>query len=186
MLKAKRRVNRRTAMIRLESRYFQARAELAGELVEIRWYGAHPQELEIWIAGKLVDTARQTIISTNIDFSRRPDRNRREKPGLTLASSKNYRLALIREHDGEAPNPLLLADDYMSEPEFAGAVSAALERELEPEETTYLAHFFYQHSPLKTRQTQALLTQAVNAKGTKMHLRFYLEHIRTSLFKTRS
>lgn len=84
MLKAKRRVNRRTAMIRLESRYFQARAELAGELVEIRWYGAHPQELEIWIAGKLVDTARQTIISTNIDFSRRPDRNRREKPGLTL------------------------------------------------------------------------------------------------------
>lgn len=186
MLKTKRRVNRRTAMIRLESRYFQARAELAGELVEIRWYGAHPQELEIWIAGKLVDTARQTIISTNIDFSRRPERNRREKPGLTLASSKNYRLALIQEHDGEAPNPLLLADDYMSEPEFAGAVSAALERELEPEETTYLAHFFYQHSPLKTRQTQALLTQAVNAKGTKMHLRFYLEHIRTSLFKTRS
>ena len=186
MFKAKRRVNRRTALIRLENRYFQARAELAGETVEIRWLGAEPQELEIWLDGKLIEIARQSIVSTNIDFSKKPEKRRKERPGQTLSSSKNYRMALVRDHDGEASAPApVLSDDYMSEPEFASSVATALKRELEPEENEYLSQFFYQNSPLKAKLIQALLTQAVNAKGTKMHLRYYLEHIRTSLFKTR-
>lgn len=188
MLKANRKVNRRTATIRLENKYFQASADLAGSMVEIRWQAGLPDSIEIWLDGKLVEIAKATTIGTNIDFTKKPETERiREKPGLPLSSSKNYRNTLVKEHQGEAPSFSLpeIKDDFLSQVEFLLKFSQALNRELEPEEQSLLSQFFFENSPLRTNKTEALVLQAVNAKGTQLHLRYYLEHIRTSIFKTR-
>lgn len=71
----------------------------------------------------------------------------------------------------------------MSQPEFSALVAKLLEPErvLEGEEIASLEQFFFEQSPLPAKRTEILLTQAVNAKGTKLHVRFYLQHIRSSI-----
>jgi transposase InsO family protein len=178
MLKVERTVNARTAIIRLENKEYQAGIDLAGAKVEVRWDVGKDEQIEVWKDNKLIQTAPLFKAGTNIDFRRKPERVD-EPRGLTYASSKRYRQALVAQHEGEKP----MVDDYLSQPEFSALVAKLLEPErvLEAEERASLEEFFFEHSPLPARKTEILLTQAVSAKGTKLHVRFYLQHIRSSI-----
>jgi len=183
MLRAERTVNSRTAQIRIDSRCYQASPELAGNIVEVRWHANSTSEVEVWRDGKAIETAKLTTPQANIDFSRRPMRV--EKPrGMTFQSSKTYRQYLVAQYQGEAPLPSQ-PDQYLAEAEFIKLFTDILEKTPEPEELCLLSRFFLDNSPLKTKLTQTLLTQAVNAKGKCLHLRSYLEHIRSSYFHKR-
>jgi putative transposase len=177
MLKEQRVVNSRTSIIRLDNREYQASIELAGGKVEVKWDVNNEQEVEVWRGGKLIEIAGLVKVGANIDFSRKPQ-SIKEPPGLTYASSKRYRQALIAQHAHE--KPVIQADEYLAQAEFIALVATVLERELEAEELGFLAQFFFTNSPLRAKQTESHLGTAVNAKGTKMHLRYYLEHIRSS------
>lgn len=186
MLRTERKVNDRTALIRVDNQWYQADPSLAGMMVEVRWQAGTRDQLEIWKDGKAIGTAPVTTPTGSIDFNRKVDRtDRPNKRGITFESSKTYRRTLVSEHQGEAILPVVTPDDYLAEPEFAQIVERALERTLQPEEATFVSQFFLQCSPLRTKKTTDLLEQAVNAKGTRMHLRYYLEHIRRSTFQTR-
>jgi DNA-directed RNA polymerase specialized sigma24 family protein len=121
----------------------------------------------------------------NIDFSRKPERERNLRRGTTFESSKNYRLALVNEHQGEAVAQPSASDDYLTETDFFALFEQVLQKPLDPEESAIVLQFYFEFSPLKTKRTTALLEQAVNAKGTKLHMRYYLEHIRRSTFQSR-
>jgi putative transposase len=180
VLRAERTVNVRTAIIRLDNKEYQAGIDLAGTKVEVRWDVGNDQQIEVWQNGKLIQTASLFKIGTNIDFSRKPERID-EPPGLTYASSKRYRQSLVAQYEGEKP----VADDYLSFPEFSALIAKLLEPErvLESEEITSLEKFFFEYSPLPARKTETLLAQAVSAKGTKLHVRFYLQHVLSSIIR---
>lgn len=184
MLRVHRKVNERTAQIRLENNYYQADSQLAGLKVEVRWHADDEEEIEIWQHGKPIDIAQRTNPDTNIDFSRKPERKLTKK-GLPYESSKAYRLALIREHEGESPVAPSTPDNYLTESEFVSLVAATLQKNLAPEEVSILNQFFFECSPLRTTKTTVLLQQGVNAKGSSLHLRYYLDHIRRTTFKNR-
>ncbi|HEY9791152.1 MAG TPA: DDE-type integrase/transposase/recombinase [Candidatus Obscuribacterales bacterium] len=183
MLRATRKVNGRTALIRLDNNAYQVSPELAGTTVEVRWDVRNYNSVEVWRDGKLLETAPLTTAQPNIDFSRKPQK--KEKPrGITYESSKRYRHALIAAHRSEKPIPQP-PDEYLSENEFVDMVAAALAKQIEPEELRFLSHFFVENAPLRTTFTKSLLDQIVNAKGNQLPLRSYLEHIRVATFKIR-
>lgn len=183
MLRACRTVNMRTAQIRIDSRCYQASPDLAGAVVEVRWHANSIDEVEVFRDGKVVEIARLTTPQTNIDFSRRPMRVQKPR-GLTYQSSKTYRQYLVAQHQGEMPLPSQ-PDEYLAEAEFIKLVTDALEKSAEPEELRLLSQFFLDNSPLRTNLTKTLLTQAVSAKGKSLHLRSYLEHIRSTYLHKR-
>lgn len=185
MVRADRKVNQRTAQIRLDSQWYQANPELAGSVVEVRWHAGSTDEIEVWRNGVHFGNAPVTTPRADIDFARKPPKPPAQIRGLPFESSKKYRQSLLEQHLGEAPLTAKEPDDYLSQPEFTKLIVDLLQRSLEQEEMVFLSQFFLQCSPLRTRRTSALLDQAVNAKGTKMHLRYYLEHIRRSTFQTR-
>ncbi len=184
MLRAERKVNEKTALIRLDNRSYQASPELAGSKVEVRWHVRDESTVEIWRSGSLIEVAGISIPGANIDFSRNPPRPEKKR-GLTYESSKRYRQALLAEHQGEAPVQPSEVDEYLAQIEFTDLVARSLGRSLESEELSQLAQFFITLSPLKLKATESLLTLAINAKGTKMHLRYYLENIRAHITRTR-
>lgn len=175
MIELDRMVGKKTALIQLNNRMYQASRELAGKKVQVRWEADryHPV-VEIWFKGKLVEVAKEIIPGSNIDYSKRPQRQRQpEKLPKVLHSSKQYRHALISEyHQKTQP---ALQGEYLSEPEFQQLVARILERELNPEELPYLSCAFSELSPLKDLATESVLLKAVEAKGSKMHLRYYCD-----------
>ena len=184
MLRTDRTVNKRTAIIRLDNRSYQSSPELAGSVVEVRWQVRCLDHVEVWRNGKLLEKAPLTTAQPDIDFTRRPERKQRLR-GITYKSSKRYRHSLIAEHHGERPIPHAPADDYLAQAEFIQLVATTLVKTLEPEELSFLSEFFFENSPLRAGLIQSLLNQIVNAKGKQLHLRSYLDHIRTSTFKSR-
>lgn len=174
MVREERKVGKRTALIRLNNRMYQTSRELAGKKVEVLWEADRKNPtIEIWVDGKLVETANEVVPGSNIDFDRRPERQRHPEKPKVLASSKQYRQALVSAH---SPEPALASrGDYLSEPEFRKLVTSVLERELSEDEQLYLSSVFAELSPLRDLPTESTLRKAANAKGTKMHLRYYCD-----------
>lgn len=186
MLRAERKVNARTAMLRIDSQWYQAEPSLAGTTLEVRWQATSREQVELWKDGKPIGSASATTPQANIDFSRKSERLQQRVNGLPFESSKTYRLSLVGQHEGEAFIVPSARDDYMAESEFVQLIEKTLQRTLLDEENAFVSQFFLQCSPLKTNRTTQLLEQAVNAKGMRMHLRYYLEHIRRTTFQKRT
>jgi putative transposase len=175
MIEADRTVSKRTALIQLNNRMYQAPREFAGKKVQVRWEADRPHKhVEVWVSGKLVELANEIIPGSNIDYSKRPQRQRQpQKIPTVLHSSKEYRLSLVSAYQKEAQP--VFKGEYLSEPEFQRLVARLLERELSPEEHSYLACAYAELSPMKDFQTESVLQKAAAAKGTKMHLRYYCD-----------
>ena len=174
MVQAERTVSKKTALIQLNNRMYQASREWAGKKVQVRWEADRTNpSIEIWLNGKFVETAAEYLPGSNIDYSKRPQRIRQpEKTPKILHSSKQYRLSLVSQYRRE---PVVSSGDYLSEPEFQTLVSKSLERELTEEELHFLSIAFADLSPLKDRPTEQVLQKAIGAKGSKMHLRYYCD-----------
>lgn len=187
MLRETRSVHIRTGTIRLNNHCYQLSPEFAGKKVEVL-YEANKicNTVEIWKDGRMVELAKEVVPGANIDFSRKRQK-KKEDTHTTLASSRDFRLNLVAAHQSEST----LADagpssEYLSQPEFQALAARILARELTAEEQSYLAAFFYENAPMTGRRTEQLLTQAVNAKGTNLHLRSYCSHLKQGLYQQRS
>lgn len=174
MLIEERKVNSKTATIQLNNRTYQVSQELAGKTVEVLWEAdKRVDTVEIWLDGKLVEIASEIVPGSNIDFEKRPDRQRKPAgKSVVLESSKRYRQALEAAYKQEV---VYKRSDYLAEPEFEKLFASMLARELTPEEQTYLSATFAQLSPLTDSATETILKRAINAKGTNMHLRYYCD-----------
>jgi hypothetical protein len=186
MLRETRSTHIRTGTIRLNNRCYQLSPEFAGQKVEVL-YEANKRcdTVEIWQDGKLVQVAKEVIPGAHIDFTRMRQK-KKENSHATLASSRDYRLALVAAHQSESPQVEGFASEYLAEPEFLALTARLLLHQLTEEEQSYLSRFFFENAPMTGKRTELLLSQAVNAKGTKLHLRSYCEHIRQGLNQQRS
>ena len=175
MVEVDRAVGKKTALIQLNNKTYRASRELAGKKVQVRWEAdRHHPVVEVWLKGKLVETVKEVIPGSNIDYGQRPVRHRQpEKQPKVLHSSKQYRQALVAAHRQQTQPSL--QGEYLSEPEFQQLVARILERELNTEELSYLSGAFSELSPLKDRSTESVLQKSCEAKGKKMHLRYYCD-----------
>lgn len=174
MVSADRIVNKRTALIQLHNKTFQVGPELAGKKVQVRWEAdRHNPEIEVWLHGKLVGIAPEMIPGSDIDYSKRPDRNRQPDKHSVLQSSKEYRHAMVNAHKNTLEPDV--PGDFLSEPEFTQLVAQCLDRQLALDEQLYLSNTFAQIAPLRETLTQSTLLKAIDAKGSQMHLRYYCD-----------
>jgi len=185
MLSEERQVNKRTALIQLNNRTYQASRELAGKTVEVLWQADRDNPtIEVWFNGKLLEVVNEIVPGANIDYSKRPERQRQPETPKILHSSKQYRQALVSAyHPGPVPTT---QEDYLSEPEFQQLVACLLKRVLTEEELSYLSRAFDQLSPLGKLFTDAVFKKALSSKGSKMHVRYYLDLLRQSRLSQRS
>lgn len=175
MVEVDRTVNKKTALIQVNNRMYQAGRELAGKKVQVRWEADRRNPtIEVWFKGKLIETAREMVPGSNIDYSKRPQRQRQpEKEPKILHSSKQYRLSLVSQYRQAYQPPV--QGDYLSEPEFQQLVARTLDRELTEEELAYLSAAYAELSPLKDTFTESVLQKAASAKGSKLHMRCYCD-----------
>lgn len=176
MVKETRKAHIRTGLIRLHNRTFQLRPELAGKTVDVLYEPLKLSDtVEIWLGGAMVQLAREVKPGTNIDFSRKPERNRARREIVpVLASARDYKNAMIAAHQGESPR---IRQEYMTEVEFRTLLERLLDREISQAESDYLAKFYAENMPFTSQRTESLLAQIISAKGNKLHLRSYCQHI---------
>ena len=175
MVEKDRKVNKKTALIQLNNRLYQAPRELAGRTVQVRWEADRRNPtVEVWLNGKLIETAREIVPGSNIDYSKRPDRQRMpEKKPRLLHSAQQYRAALTAAYRRESQPAI--HGEYLSEEEFEQLITRVLDRELEEEELLYVSRAFAELSPITACPTEAVLRMAAEAKGTRLHLRYYCD-----------
>jgi putative transposase len=185
MLREERKVNKRTALIQLNNRSYQAGRELAGKKVEVLWHADRGNPtIEIWLSGKLVEIANEVVPGADIDYTKRPERQRQPETPKILHSSKQYRQALVSAHRQElvqASTP-----GYLSDQEFQDLFVCYLERELSEEEQAYLGSVFSLLSPVRASNTESVLEKAIDAKGPKMHVRYYCDLLKQARLSKRS
>ncbi len=98
MIKETRSVHLRTGTIRLNNRSFQLAPEFAGQKVDVLYEANKPCDtIEIWKDGNMVALAREVVPGANIDFTRKRQQ-KKETNHATIASSRDYRLALVAAH----------------------------------------------------------------------------------------
>jgi transposase InsO family protein len=187
MLRETRSVHIRTGTIRLNNRSYQVSPEFAGQKVEVLYEGnKRCDTVEIWLDGKMVESAKEVIPGANIDFTRK-----RQKPvenkHVVIASARDYRLALVSAHQNESPIVEGgLSSEYLCESEFQDLMARLLARRLTEEDRAYLSSFFFENAPMVGQRAELLLSQVVNAKGPNLHLRSYCSHLKQGLNQQRS
>jgi hypothetical protein len=182
MIRDTRKVHIRTGTIRLNNRSYQLKPESAGQKVEVLYEANKPCEpVEIWKDGRLIEIAREIVPGANIDFIRQRKRQKENKH-LIFASSRDYKQVLMAAHQNEVPVDV---SEYMAQPEFVALVERLLERDFKEEERDYLSCFFFENSPMTGQRVDVLIGQAVSAKGNKLHLRSYCEHLKEGLRQQR-
>lgn len=186
MLRETRKAHIRTGTIRLNNRCYQLSPEFAGQKVEVL-YEANKRcdTVEIRRDGKMVELAREVVPGANIDFTRKRQK-KKENNHAVIASSRDYRLALVAAHQNESPLAEGSSGEYLSEPELQALTARLLARQFTDEEQSFLSRFFFEHAPMTGQRAEMLLTQVVNAKGTKLHLRSYCDHLKQGLKQQRS
>jgi putative transposase len=186
MLRETRSVHIRTGTIRLNNRCYQLSPELAGKKVEVL-YEANKRcdTVEIRVSGKTVELAKEVVPGANIDFTRKR-KKKKEDGHATLASSRDYRLAMVAAHQNESALVEGISSEYLAEPEFQALTARLLERQFTEEEQSFLSRFFFDNAPMTGQRAELLLGQVVNAKGNKLHLRSYCDHLKQGLRQQRS
>jgi transposase InsO family protein len=176
MLRCQRRVNRKTATVRIDNVQYQVSVPLAGEKVEIRYHFNDVSEVEVWQRGRMLEIAKPVVVGRDIDFSRKLERKAETRErGKVLPAFKSYRLALT---GGRAPESSLVgAGSLLTEAEFVELFKEGLKRQLSEGEDGLLRKFFGKYAPFEKRSTRALLEKIVEAAGDRQHLRVYCERL---------
>lgn len=187
MLRETRSVHIRTGTIRLNNRSYQLSPEFAGRKVEVMFEANKPCDtVEIWLDGKMVELVKEVVPGADVDFTRKREK-KVENKHATIASAREYRLALVASHQSETPIPASnRGDEYLAEPEFQALMERLLARAFTEEERAYLSAFYFKNAPMTGQRAELLLAQVVNAKGGDLHLRSYCSHLTQGLNQQRS
>jgi len=177
-LRTYRKVDFKTALIRLNGKQYQASKELGGETIQARWHFESSDEIEVWKGGTFVESAKCFIALADIDYSKRPKREAPPEPGrFVLESSKNYRLRVVAKHKGTTFTSATERNDLLTESEFLLLVTEALERALDDEERANCAKFLRTNGPVCRDSAKCDLLRCIAQKGRGLHINIYLRRI---------
>jgi putative transposase len=191
MLEVERTVNVKTGTVRIDSKFYQADARLAGTRVRVRFVAGEREQVEIWQHGQLVQQASQVKVASQIDYSRKP-KIEREDAGVVYEGSKRYRDKLTSRVKGKRITlPVDLPEagstsEYLTLSRLTELFGKQLLREFSELESAEIAKFFVGNAPIAAVQAEEGLELAVGVKGTQMSLRFYFQALEQQLNKQRS
>jgi len=186
MLRCERRVDRKTAIVRLDNLRYQASHVLAGEKVEVRFHFNDPCEIELWQRGKLVEVATPLVLRPDIDFKKYPGKTAEDEyvRGKAHETFRAYRAALAGKKQAE-PSIQTPTGDQVGEQEFMALLAELLQRHFSQEEQESVANFFFRHAPFNRTAVRAGLTQLVEASGARLHPGRYCERLLEIMSKPR-
>jgi putative transposase len=180
-----RKVNFKTALIKVDGRRYQASKSLAGEAIQVRWEFERTDQVEVWKQGEFVEVAQLYVEPTDIDYSRRPSRQPVLEPGCVLVGSKNYRRELVAKHKGEGLVSRDEKRELLAEPEFIGLLETFFKRKMEESELKQCSGFYKIRQPLRHDFVLSVLEQCAVEKGRSKHINFYLRRIQDTQLKLR-
>lgn len=174
MLRGVRKVHPKTCTVALDGEAYQVSSELHEELIEVRWHPDNIEAVEIWLDGRFVEIAPRVVRRPHIDKEKKATFE--EPVHMPLDSSKKY-FKTLSEKSELVSNQVPPSEELLSEREFNDIIASLLQRELVPTEQAKLAKFFRQFAPVRRAIAEKALRQAVDVKGSKLHLRYYLQHL---------
>lgn len=172
-LRTRRTVDTKTALIRLDGRRYQASRSLAGKRLQVRWPFDDISAVNIWQSGAFVERAELFVPSSDIDYSKRPQRSQEDEPKV-LECSKKLRLSLVAKYRGEKPPEDTSRYGVLSEREFIYVVEQCLQRPIAGADESLLSEGYRRLYPVDAAFVQQCIAKAIAAKGTRKHLSFYL------------
>jgi putative transposase len=126
-LRSRRSIDFKTALIRLNGKRYQASQNLAGKRVQVRWPFDDHSAVNIYQNGFFVERAEQFIPGADIDYTKRPKRQREEEPRV-LDCSKRLRLSLVARYQGEKAPEDISRFGVLTEREFVFVMEQSLDK----------------------------------------------------------
>jgi putative transposase len=170
-------INERTALIKRGGKCYQASRHLAGKRVQVRWPFDDDSVLNIWQEGRYVESAPLFVMPADIDYSKRPDRQKKEEGPKVLDCSKRLRLSLVAKHRGEKAPEDTSRYGFLSVREFTYVVEQCLGKSVSEAETELLTQMYAVLHPFDAQFVQTCMTKAIASKGKHKHLSFYLNQL---------
>lgn len=183
-LRAKRLVNEKTALIKLDGRLYQASRAYAGQQVPIRWPFDDESHVNIYRKSKPVERADLYVPGTDIDYSKRPRREKKQEPKV-LECSKRYRAALVAKLRNEKAPEDTSRFGVLTEREFTMVVGQGLERLLDQREIGVLQESYTRLFPIDAEFVEKAISKAKASKGLQMHIGYYVKFMEEFKFKMR-
>lgn len=184
-LRAKRQINEKTALIKLDGRLYQASRTYAGQHVQIRWPFDDESHVKIYRKSVPVERAERFVPGTDIDFSKRPQRPVKKPEPKVLECSKKYRAALVAKFRNEKAPIDTSRFGVLSERELTMVVGQCLERSLDEREVGILEDSYLRLFPIDADFVEKALSKAKASKGPQMHIGFYVKYMEEFKFKMR-
>ena len=178
-LRSRRQPDRKTALIRLNGKRYQASRELAGQRVQLRWPFDDDSAVNVYRNGAFVERAELFIPQSDIDYDRRPQRIKEEEPPV-LDCSKKFRAALVAKFRREQPPEDTSRWGILTQREFTYVVEQNLGRVLDEAESGILAQAYKRLFPMDAEFVERSLQKAKAGKGDRMHIGFYVRFMEES------
>ena len=183
-LRSRRKVDTKTALIRLNGKRYQTSRNLAGQRVQVRWPFDDEAAVNIWQRGAFVERAELFVPAEDIDYSKRREKKEEEEPKV-LDSSKRFAAALIAKFRGEKPPQDTSRYGFLTEREFIYVVEQCLGTSASTVDAGLLSQSYKRLSPLDADFVQQSLRRAIASKGSHMHISFYIKCLEESKQKSR-
>jgi hypothetical protein len=171
MLRTQRKVQEQTGIVYLDGLEYACSKDVAGRTVEVRWHVDVIDFVEIWLDGKFVEQARLHKRPTEI-----PHQSINEDVVHPTIESAKAQMEHLRQITVTQPIRAR-SDEYLTANEFLQVVARYLERGFSQLESLKLNDFFKRHAPLRKTDVENALRKTISVKGTRLHLRYYLEHL---------
>lgn len=176
MMRTKRRVQAETGTVYLDGLEYTCSKDVAGETVEVRWHVDFVDSVEVWLDGRFVETARLSERPTTLP---KFDVAAEEESYPTIESAKD-RMEQLRMVTGvQQMGPR--SDEFVSVDGFIKLMARYLERAFSQPELERLAAFFKSTAPLRKASIEEALNKTISVKGSRLHLRYYLEYLQTAV-----
>jgi len=173
-LETRRMIDGNTALIRLNGKRYQASQQLAGQRVQVRWPFDDDTAVNIYKGGAKVERAELFVEKPDIDYSKRPHRQKKDEPKV-LECSKQFRAALLAKFRNEKPPEDTSRFGVLTEQEFIYVVGQTLGRVIEEVERSILADAYKRIFPMDAEFVERSLLRAKAGKGERMHIGFYVK-----------
>ena len=172
----------KSGCIKLSGNAYPVAEHLVGHKVMVRFDPFDLSRVRLYENGIFSQALEpQTLVNRTF---RKARSGRREKP-RQLDSSTNYRKQVERDHQNSVEKTLEAVQSggnrgpLVTLSEFLALLSSGLEqRELTVSERLLAEQFFHSNAPLAQFLVRQSLLQSVDAKGSRRHLRYYLEAVR--------
>lgn len=176
-LRVRRTVNKKTALVQVDGRLYQASRELAGQRVQLRWPFDDESAVNIWQDGCFRERAALFTPGIDIDYSRRPARPVKDETPKVLDCSKRFRSALLAKYRGQDAPQNASRYGVLTERAFIFVVEQCLGKSVTTSESATLSQAYKSLYPVNAEFIERCLAKAIAVRGNRMHISFYVKRM---------